>query len=231
MPRTALVLSAGGMFGAYQAGAWEVLSERFKPDIVIGASIGSLNGWAIAGGCSPRHLSDLWLRARENSIQGIYESYSPRLEFGVIATEWKLKPRLFRSPETGLAHLKASCGIGTIDGSLHIDGGVLHPLPLWAASDMGATEILAINVLPRLPGSWLRAWIWFLRSLAPDYPSLPPSVDLILLEPKTPLGPMRDAFLWNEANARKWLEQGRRDAEELLARLPPATTQSLEPGS
>src|ERR1035441_6127410 len=29
----ALVLSAGGMFGAYQAGAWNVLSQRFQPDI------------------------------------------------------------------------------------------------------------------------------------------------------------------------------------------------------
>ena len=53
MRRKALVLSAGGMFGAYQAGAWEVLSQSFQPDIVIGASIGSLNGWAIAAGCDP----------------------------------------------------------------------------------------------------------------------------------------------------------------------------------
>ena len=52
----ALVLSAGGMFGAYQAGAWNVLSQRFQPDMVVGTSVGALNGWAIAGGCPPDEL-------------------------------------------------------------------------------------------------------------------------------------------------------------------------------
>src|ERR1035438_6422683 len=83
----ALVLSAGGMFGAYQAGAWNVLSRRFRPDLVVGASVGALNGWAfpggwahrgrrplpdraenggalngwaIAGGCSAAELLDMW---------------------------------------------------------------------------------------------------------------------------------------------------------------------------
>ena len=41
---TALVLSAGGMYGAYQAGAWRVLAERFQPDLIVGASIGAVNG-------------------------------------------------------------------------------------------------------------------------------------------------------------------------------------------
>ncbi len=39
--KTALVLSAGGMFGAYQAGAWGEISARFQPDLVVGASAGS----------------------------------------------------------------------------------------------------------------------------------------------------------------------------------------------
>ena len=44
----ALVLSAGGMFGAYQVGAWKVLADVFQPDLIVGASIGAVNGWAIA---------------------------------------------------------------------------------------------------------------------------------------------------------------------------------------
>src|ERR1017187_6094096 len=56
----ALVLSAGGMFGAYQAGAWNVLSRRFETDLVVGTSVGALNGWAIAGGCSPADLLAMW---------------------------------------------------------------------------------------------------------------------------------------------------------------------------
>ena len=58
---TALVLSAGGMYGAYQAGAWKALAGVFRPDLVVGASIGALTGWAIAGGCHPDELIDRWL--------------------------------------------------------------------------------------------------------------------------------------------------------------------------
>src|ERR1039457_6584211 len=63
----ALVLSAGGMFGAYQAGVWNVLSRRFQPDLVVGTSAGALNGWAIAGGCPPAELVDMW-RGRARAL-------------------------------------------------------------------------------------------------------------------------------------------------------------------
>ena len=58
--KTALVLSAGGMFGAYQAGAWRELSACFQPDMVVGTSVGALNGWVIAGGCPPEELIRFW---------------------------------------------------------------------------------------------------------------------------------------------------------------------------
>ena len=58
---SALVLSAGGMFGAYQAGVWKSLARVFQPDLVVGTSAGSLNGWAIAGGCSVEELTAIWL--------------------------------------------------------------------------------------------------------------------------------------------------------------------------
>src|SRR4028119_2206919 len=98
------------MFGAYQAGAWEVLYETFRPDIVVGASIGSLNGWAIAGGCPPEELSRRWLklhgaaqhrwRFTRSPLDGyleseqlrdwicdIYNSYQPKLQYGVVLTD------------------------------------------------------------------------------------------------------------------------------------------------
>jgi predicted acylesterase/phospholipase RssA len=59
--RVALVLSGGGMFGAWQVGAWRALAGRVRPDLVVGASVGSLNGYAIAGGaCSDEH-GEFWL--------------------------------------------------------------------------------------------------------------------------------------------------------------------------
>ena len=83
MVTTALVLSAGGMFGAYQAGAWKALAPVLQPDLVVGTSAGSLNGWAIAGGCTPQELIDIWLdpdmekmmrvRWRWSSWQGFWD--------------------------------------------------------------------------------------------------------------------------------------------------------------
>lgn len=219
MRRRALVLSAGGMFGAYQAGAWEVLSEGFKPDVVVGASIGSLNGWAIAAGCDPKELSRRWLHFHQNSIRGIHECYCPVLDYGVVVTDLRLRPRLFTAPGIAFEHLKASCGFAAAEGRLYIDGGVLNPLPLWAATEMGATDILAINVLPQLPGSLIRTSVWFLRGFAPSYPVPAAGAKVTVLEPETPLGPMRHAVFYNEENARKWLDQGRADAKQLLERL------------
>src|SRR4051812_49929012 len=59
--KTALVLSAGGMFGAYQAGVWKALGNILQPDIVVGASVGALNGWLIAAGSHGDELARRWL--------------------------------------------------------------------------------------------------------------------------------------------------------------------------
>ena len=58
---TALVLSAGGMWGAWEVGAWKVLREHFQPDLIVGASAGSWNGWMIAGGVSVDKIAAEWL--------------------------------------------------------------------------------------------------------------------------------------------------------------------------
>ena len=48
--KTVLVLQGGGALGAYQAGAYEALSEAgYEPDWVAGISIGAINGALIAG--------------------------------------------------------------------------------------------------------------------------------------------------------------------------------------
>src|SRR5262249_45531780 len=68
MTRTALVLSGGGMFGAYQAGAWKALSRWLTPDVVVGASVGALNGWLIAAGAPAPELERLWLEPSSGEI-------------------------------------------------------------------------------------------------------------------------------------------------------------------
>ena len=86
----ALVLSAGGMFGAWQAGAWKAIASCFEPELVVGASVGSLNGWAIASGCSPEDLVAEWQRAGGNPrrlIDRLAATYRPRIPFSAVVTD------------------------------------------------------------------------------------------------------------------------------------------------
>ena len=57
----ALVFSGGGLFGAWQAGVWSVLVDHIVPDLIVGASVGSLNGYVIASGGTPEELRSMWL--------------------------------------------------------------------------------------------------------------------------------------------------------------------------
>jgi len=63
--RTAFVLSGGGNLGALQVGMARALFERrIRPDLVLGCSVGALNGAAIAAEPSLAtvgRLQDLWL--------------------------------------------------------------------------------------------------------------------------------------------------------------------------
>lgn len=57
----ALVLSGGGGRGAYQAGVWAWLEQRdWRPDLVVGSSVGAINGAAIASGMSSDELIAFW---------------------------------------------------------------------------------------------------------------------------------------------------------------------------
>lgn len=222
------------MFGAYQAGAWEVLSETFQPDIVVGASIGCLNGWAIAGGCSPRELVNRWVALNDTSrklngeklhrwVRELYGAYQPAKEFGVVVTDLlRLKPKLFTTPDIAWEHLAASCAIFgllpqmRIEGRLYSDGGLLHPVPLWAACEMGATEIVVINVLPAMPGSVLQACVRAFRAVAPKPPAVPAGPRVTVLEPARFLGSPLESIYWSESNARRWIDQGREEAMRVI---------------
>lgn len=243
--RTALVLSAGGMFGAYQAGAWKALAPHFQPDLVVGASIGALNGWLIAGGCPPEEMERYWLTLGVLSesrwkmprspfegvldgapIQGVvrelYNRFPPRLDYGVVITDLvRLRPRLVRTPDVTWQHLAASCAVlGVLDqprigGRVYSDGGLLGSLPLWAALEMGAARIVAIQALPRMPSALLRIAVGGLRKLARFRPRLPETVEVIRLAPREPLGSARDAIRWRREHIERWLAQGAAEGEQI----------------
>src|SRR5262245_17857071 len=64
-PRTAFVLSGGGNQGVSQVGMLRALVERaIEPDVIIGTSVGALNGAVVATspvGAQVDHLEDVWL--------------------------------------------------------------------------------------------------------------------------------------------------------------------------
>ncbi|MCA9970502.1 MAG: patatin-like phospholipase family protein [Anaerolineales bacterium] len=68
--KRALVLSGGGGRGAYHVGVMRFLEEHeWMPDVVVGTSIGAVNGAAMASGHSSRSLWALWQRLRTKDVQ------------------------------------------------------------------------------------------------------------------------------------------------------------------
>ena len=79
----ALILSGGGGRGAFHAGVYKYLMKNHKvnvdsahegawnPQIIVGTSIGAVNGAAIAQGMSADQLVEVWKSLEEKDIQGL----------------------------------------------------------------------------------------------------------------------------------------------------------------
>jgi len=241
MQKTALVLSAGGMFGAYQAGAYKTIADMDPPDMIVGASVGALNGWAIAGGCTPDELIARWqhpsagdaltlfpnhgwrngwfdpepLRAQAELL---YRDYQPRRPFGVVLIQlWDLRPRLVQFPDVQSAHLHATCSMPVflppvrIAGKRYLDGALFEKVPIWAAIEMGATRIIAVDSMPNV-GKW---WLHLATDLVHTFRKArryPADLDLTIISPSGRLGDTDDAVFWKRSNIDRWIEMGMRDA-------------------
>ena len=233
------------MFGAYQAGVWKALQPVFRPDVVIGCSVGSINGWAIAADIPADELIRTWLdprcaalmtpRSRRQSWRGLFDpgplaqmleeltaTYTPRVPFAVAVTRLpQLRLAIARTPDLTWRHLLASCAVPLafppvrIDGHLYCDGGLLSVMPLWAVQQFGVDRAIAVNVLPSMPLNVLRAAVRMVRLLAPREPRLT-GVEVLRLGPERVLGNLHDALSWNEANMRRWIDRGRQEAEALM---------------
>ena len=69
-PVRALVLSGGGGRGAYHVGVLRFLEEHeWFPDVIVGTSIGAVNGAAIASGHTAHSLWALWRRLKTDDVQ------------------------------------------------------------------------------------------------------------------------------------------------------------------
>jgi len=227
---TALVLSAGGMFAAWEAGVWTVLAAHFRPDLVVGTSSGAWNGWLIASGATPEALvaewhdpsiAATWLFRPEllrQKAQDLWSRFQPKIPFGLTVVEVPhFRSRLIRFPDITWRHLAATCAIPgafpavAIENRQYVDGGLLGSLPLWAAGEMGAGRAVALNCLTNLSFRVMRA------ILRPRRPGAGLQVNLI--EPSEQLGSLRDTVCWSHSNVERWIELGRRDAKRALSTI------------
>lgn len=229
----ALVLSGGGLFGAWQAGAWSVLSRHVRPDLIVGASVGSLIGYVIASGGTPEELRSMWLDpafARfadlPSNIRRMMARYTLRMPFAITATELpRMKPRIFRDSEITWQHLAASCALPLalpqiqIGGRWYSDGGLLGALPSWAAAELGATRIIGLQALPQPTSWWLGQATRAFRAVAGHNPPVPPGIEVLEIYPGRRLGSVRDTIHWKRGNIERWLDQGAEDATANLTYL------------
>lgn len=246
MSRTALVLSGGGLFGAWQVGAWSALENHLRPDVVIGCSIGSLNGWAIAGGASAEELAGWWRKAAvegrlrwrlprtplegfldarqiDGWIAELHAAFQPRLEYYCVMTELaRLKPKLVEGRHTTWKHLAASCALfgilpqRTVNGRVYTDGGVLSALPMWAAREVHASFSIGLNVMPKVP--WpVRATLRPLRAWR-GLGGVPES-EALIVAPSQPLGDWKYSIQFDRDRIERWMKLGREDMLRALPRL------------
>lgn len=225
-----MVLSAGGMFAAWEAGVWNVLHKRVRPDLIVGASAGAWNAWVLAGGGTPEDLVREWLDpaaqqllqfgphstgilrpdALHRKAHELAERFRPRIPFGLTMVEVpRMRLKLVRGDEITWQHLAATCSIPfcfppvRIEGRYYVDGGLMGALPLWAAEEMGARRAIAVN-------AWTKAPFRLLHKAIGRRPGA--ALEVVRLEPSRSLGSVADSMRWNEANIRRWIELGQRDA-------------------
>jgi NTE family protein len=154
--KRALVLSGGGGRGAYHVGVYKYLEERgLKPDIVVGTSIGAVNGAMIVSGYTAADLEREWRALTTDQIHRIrlnpleyferpslldtspWEATLERqISFHKVRTSSTLfrvtstdirrgKLKIFRNEEITVRHILASCSIPVIYPWTEIDDALL----------------------------------------------------------------------------------------------------------
>lgn len=181
-PIIALALGGGGAKGFAHIGVIKVLeSHGIKPKIVTGTSAGSFVGSIYASGKSPFQLQQIAFNLKESDIrdltlnrQGVIlgqklQDYVNKqinnkpieqfpIRFAAVATRLDNGKRAdFIQGNAGQA-VRASCSIpnvfvpATIGGTKYVDGGLVSPIPVQTAKDMGADIVIAVDISARPTG-------------------------------------------------------------------------------
>jgi NTE family protein len=175
-PKIALVLGGGAARGFAHIGAIKALeAQGIVPDIIVGTSAGAVVGALYAAGNGGFELQKLAIQMEEGQIsdwslpdRGVIRGEAlqnfinhaigqraleklPRL-FAAVATDLQSgEAMVFRTGNTGMAVRASSSVPGIfqpvkINGREYVDGGLVSPLPVRAARDMGADFVIAVDI-------------------------------------------------------------------------------------
>ena len=176
LPRIGLALGGGAARGFAHIGVIQVLEEAgIRPDLVVGTSAGSLIAAMYAAGKSGRELATLaqtmdegaitdWSFPARGLIRGealaryVREHTGGRtieqmtLPLGIVATDLDSGAAiLFRRGDTGAA-VRASSAVPAIFQPVriglreYVDGGLVSPVPVRFAREMGAELVIAVDI-------------------------------------------------------------------------------------
>ena len=175
-PHLALVLGGGATRGFAHVGVIKILeAQGIRPDLVVGTSAGSFVGALYAGGYHASDLEAIALELEASSIRDVtfpnrgfvkgelLQDFINRkldnrsiedlpMPLAVVATDLSSgKLAVFTKGNTGMA-VRASSSIPGIFQPVHIqgkdyvDGGLLSPVPVEVAREMGADIVIAVDV-------------------------------------------------------------------------------------
>ncbi|KQU81659.1 MULTISPECIES: patatin-like phospholipase family protein [unclassified Rhizobacter] len=175
-PRIGLALGGGAARGFAHIGVIQVLEENgIKPDLVVGTSAGSLvaalyasgkNGLALAAMADSMDESAItdWAFPGRGLIRGealarfVRESTGGktieqmRLPLGIVATDLDNgAPVLFQRGDAGIA-VRASSAVPAVFQPVrigtreYVDGGLVSPVPVRFARQMGADLVIAVDI-------------------------------------------------------------------------------------
>lgn len=176
-PVVALVLGSGGARGYAHIGVIEVLEQQgIRPDFIVGTSAGSIVGSIYASGKSAAELRDIALKLKANdvrdvnvSLKGFFDGKKVedyvndqvhniplqklKIPMYVVATELKDGTKtVFNYGNTGQA-VRASTSIPSmfvptkIHNTEYVDGGLVSPVPVEVARELGADVVIAVDIL------------------------------------------------------------------------------------
>jgi NTE family protein len=175
-PRIGLALGGGAARGFAHIGVIQALEESgLRPDLVVGTSAGSLVAALYASGKRPAELIQLsdamdesaitdWAFPGRGLIRGealakfVREHTGGRpieamaMPLGIVATDLDSgAPILFQRGDTGMA-VRASSAVPAVFQPVrigtreYVDGGLVSPVPVRFARQMGAELVIAVDI-------------------------------------------------------------------------------------